>query len=166
VGLYPIAQVNIARLRAPLEDPLLRGFVARLDEINGLADRSPGFIWRLQTSEGNATYLRPYGDERILFNLSVWQSVEQLRSFVYRSMHLELIRQRADWFEKFEGAYSALWWVPVNHIPSVDEAKKRLEHLENIGPTQYAFTFQKVFSPTEEFQRAIDWSSFLPCPAT
>jgi Domain of unknown function (DUF3291) len=98
--------------------------------------------------------------------MSVWQSVEQLRSFVYRSMHLELIRQRADWFEKFEGAYSALWWVPVNHIPSVDEAKKRLEYLERNGATQYAFTLQKVFSPTEEFQRAIDWSSFLPCPAT
>lgn len=165
MSVYHIAQVNIARLRAPLEHPLLRGFVVRLDEINGLADGSPGFIWRLKTAEGNATYLRPYGDERILFNMSVWQSVEHLRNFVYRSMHVELIRQRADWFEKFEGAYSALWWVPENHVPGVDEAKKRLEHLEKNGPTQYAFNFQKVFSATEEFQRTIDWSSFLACPA-
>lgn len=167
MNTYQIAQVNIARMRGPLDSALMATFVARLDEINRLADRSPGFVWRLQAPDGNApaTYLRPYEDDRILFNMSVWNSIEHLKHFVYRSMHVELIRHRAEWFEKFQGAYSALWWVPIGHIPSIDEAKKRLEYLERNGPTQFAFTFQKVFPATEEFQRAIDWSSFLACPA-
>jgi len=160
-----IAQVNIARMRGALEDPVMRGFVARLDEINALADRSPGFVWRLQTSEGNATYLRPYGDDRILFNLSVWETVEDLRNYVYRSEHAELIRQRRDWFEKFEAPFLALWWVPGGHLPSVDEAKKRLDHLQSNGPTAFAFTFRALFPPDEEFTRSTDWSAFEPCPA-
>ena len=162
---YHVAQVNIARMRAPLEEPLMAGFVARLDEINALADRSPGFVWRLQTPAGNATYLRPYDDDRILVNMSVWESVEALKDYVYRTAHAELLRERKEWFEKFAGAYVALWWVPRGHVPGVDEAKKRLAHLEAHGPTQFAFTFKTVFPPDEEFQRAIDWSSFEPCPA-
>src|SRR5579871_6617364 len=99
-------------MRAPLEDPLMAGFVNRLDEINALADLSPGFVWRLQTPAGNATYLRPYNDDRILVNMSVWESIEALKNFVYRSAHKELFRQRQDWFEKLAGASVALWWVP------------------------------------------------------
>ena len=161
-----IAQVNIGRMNAALDDPVMAGFVARLDEINALADRSPGFVWRLQSSAGNATYLRPYDDDRILFNLSVWQSIDQLRQYVYRTAHAELLRQRRDWFEKFAGAYVALWWVPAGHLPSVDEAKKRLAHLDTQGPTPFAFTFKKTFPPDEGFVQSIDWSSFKPCPAT
>lgn len=163
---YRLAQVNIARMKGPLDSPVMAGFVARLDQINALADSSPGFVWRLQAPEGNSAYLRPYDDDRILINMSVWETLDHLRSFVYRSMHVELIRQRADWFEKFKGAYAALWWVPAGYLPGVDEAKKRIEFLEANGPTQFAFTFQKVYSPTEDFQRRIDWASFLPCPAT
>jgi len=163
---YHIAQVNIGRIKAALEDPVMSGFVARLDEINALADRSPGFVWRLQSTGGNATYLRPYDDDRILINMSVWQTVESLRDYVYRTAHAELLRHRQEWFEKFAGAYAALWWVPAGHIPSVDEAKKRLAHLDRHGPTQFAFTFKTVFQPDEEFQQGIDWSSFKPCPAT
>jgi len=162
---YHIAQVNIGRMRGALEDPVMAGFVARLDEINALADCSPGFVWRLQTPEGNATYLRPYDDDRILFNMSVWESVDALRDYVYKSAHAELIRQRKDWFEKFIGAYVGLWWVPVGHRPSVDEAKKRLAYLDKYGPTEFAFTFKTIVQPDEQFQQAIDWSSFLPCPA-
>lgn len=162
---YHIAQVNIGRMRGALEDPVMAGFVARLDEINALADCSPGFVWRLQTPEGNATYLRPYDDDRILFNMSVWESVDALRDYVYKSAHAELIRQRKDWFEKFIGAYVGLWWVPVGHRPSVDEAKKRLAHLDKYGSTEFAFTFKTIYQPDEQFQQAIDWSSFLPCPA-
>src|SRR5690349_23707139 len=109
---YHVAQVNIGRVKAPVEDPLMSGFVARLDEINALADRSPGFIWRFQTSQGNATYLRPYDDDRILFNMSVWDSIESLKRYVYYTAHVELFRNRQAWFEKFAGAYVALWWVP------------------------------------------------------
>jgi hypothetical protein len=162
---YHIAQVNIGRVRAPLEDPRMAGFVNRLDDLNALADRSPGFVWRLQTSAGNATYLRPYDDDRILVNMSVWENVELLRHYVYRTAHAELLRQRQEWFEVFAGAYTALWWVPAGHLPGMDEARKRLAHLEEHGPTEFAFTFKTVFPPDEEFQQGIDWTSFEPCPA-
>jgi len=117
---YHIAQVNIGRIRASLDDPIMAGFVARLDEINALADRSAGFVWRLQASEGNATYLRPYDDDQILINMSVWETVDALKHYVYRSVHAEPLRQRHEWFEKFAGAYLALWWVPAGHIPGID----------------------------------------------
>jgi hypothetical protein len=163
--LYHIAQVNIGRIRAELEDPIMAGFVNRLDEINALADSSPGFVWRLQTDQGNATYFRPFGDERTLLNMSVWQDIASLRHYVYQTAHRELLRQRHAWFEKFESGYMALWWVPVGHSPGIDEAKQRLAHLDAHGPTQFAFTFHSIFEPDYEFQQSIDWSSFEPCPA-
>ena len=162
---YHIAQVNIGRVKAPLDDPIMAGFVNRLDEINALADGSPGFVWRLQTPEGDATYLRPYDDDRVLINMSVWETVDALKHYVYHTVHAQLLRQRQEWFEKFAGVYLALWWVPAGHIPGIDEAKKRIAYLEAHGPTQFAFTFKAVFQPDEEFQRGIDWSSFQPCPA-
>ncbi|MBV8520476.1 MAG: DUF3291 domain-containing protein [Acidobacteria bacterium] len=139
-----IAQVNIARMKEPLDSPVMAGFVARLEEINALADGSPGFVWRLQTGEGNATYLRPYDDERILFNLSVWKDIESLKQYVYRTAHAELLRDRRSWFDQFAGASVALWWVPAGHIPSIDEAKERLAHLEAHGATEFAFTFKSL----------------------
>ena len=161
-----IAQVNIGRVKAPVEDPIMAGFVARLDEINALAECSPGFVWRLQTSEGNATYFRPYPeDDRILINMSAWETIESVRHYVYQTAHAELLRQRQAWFEKFAGSYTTLWWVPAGHRPGMDEATKRLAHLEKHGPTQFAFTFKATFEPDEQFQKAIDWSSFQPCPA-
>jgi len=162
---YHIAQVNIGRVRAPIGDPLMAGFVGRLDDLNALADHSPGFVWRLQTSEGNATYFRPYDDDRILMNMSVWESIDALRHYVYQTVHAELLRQRHEWFEKFTGTYTALWWVPAVHRPGIDEARKRLAHLEKHGPTEFAFTFKTTFQPDEHFQQAIDWLSFQPCPA-
>ena len=162
---YHLAQVNIGRVRAPLDDPIMAGFVNRLDEINALADGSPGFVWRLQTTEGNATYFRPYDDDRILMNMSVWETIEALQQFVYRTAHAEVLRQRREWFEKFERSWLALWWVPVGHRPGVDEARKRLAYLEVHSDSEFAFTFKKTFPPDEEFQRGIDWSSFAPCPA-
>ncbi|HWW60983.1 MAG TPA: DUF3291 domain-containing protein, partial [Thermoanaerobaculia bacterium] len=119
MSTFNIAQVNIARMKAPLDSPVMAGFVARLAEINALADRSPGFVWRLQTDEGDATYLRPYEDDRILFNLSVWDSVDALKTYVYKTAHAELMRDRRSWFEHFGGSYVALWWVPAGHIPGV-----------------------------------------------
>lgn len=165
MSTYHIAQVNIGRVKAPVEDPIMAGFTSRLDEINALADGTPGFIWRLQTPAGNATYFRPYEDDRVLMNMSVWASIEALRKYVYQGAHVELLRQRHLWFEQFAGVYTALWWVPAGHIPGIDEAKKRLAHLEQHGPTQFAFTFKTTFEPDEEYQRTIDWTSFQPCPA-
>ena len=144
----------------------MRGFVARLDEINALADGSPGFVWRLQTDAGNATYLRPYDDDRIIINLSVWETMEDLRRFVYGGNHAEVLRQRGDWFEKLDSPVVALWWIPAGHVPSVDEAKKRLSHLKKHGSTPFAFSFRSLFPPDDEFARATDWSAFEPCPAS
>jgi Domain of unknown function (DUF3291) len=157
-GRMHLAQVNIARVKAPLSEPLMAGFVGRLDEINALADRSSGFVWRLQTAAGNATDLRPYDDDLILVNMSVWESFEALQAFVYRTAHIEVLRKRYDWFEKFEGVYAALWWVPAGHIPSVDEAKERLAHLTAHGPTPFAFTFQVRFQPNEAHMEASERS--------
>jgi hypothetical protein len=162
---YHIAQINIARMKAALEDASNSGWVSRLDEINALADQAPGFVWRLKTEEGNATYLRPFDDNQIIVNMSVWESVEHLKEYVYKSAHAELLRARKEWFEHFEGAYVALWWVPEGHNPSVDEAKKRLKHLEEHGPSQFAFTFKAIQPPDEGFLASLDWSIFLPCPA-
>jgi uncharacterized protein DUF3291 len=166
---YHVAQVNIGKIRAELDDPIMAGFVGRLDEINVLAEGSPGFVWRLKEEQGkgqgNATYLRPFSDERMLLNMSVWKSVEELRHYVYHTAHVELLRERHAWFEKFAGSYTTLWWVPEGHLPGIDEAIKRLEHLEAHGPTQFAFTFKQVFEPEEAFQSKIDWRAFRPCAA-
>ena len=163
---FHIAEVNIGRVRAPLEDEIMQGFVARLEEINALADGAPGFVWRLKSDVGPSSYLHPYDDERILVNMSVWESVEALKDYTYRTVHAELLRGRHNWFEKFEGVYLALWWVPAGHTPSIDEAKKRLAHLEEHGPSQLAFTFKTVQPPDESFLAGLDWSIFAPCPAT
>jgi hypothetical protein len=114
---HTISLKSTSRVTAPLDDPRMAGFVDRLGEINALADSRPGFVWRLQTTEGNATYLRPFDDGRILVNMSVWESVEMLRRYVYHTALVELPRRRARWFEHFAGAYLALWWVPARHIP-------------------------------------------------
>ncbi len=164
---FHIAQINIARAVADLDSPQLANFVARLDEINALAEGSPGFVWRLKADDGMpSSYLRPYEDERLLINMSVWESVEALKHYVYKTAHAELLKQRREWFEHFSGAYLAMWWVPAGHIPGIDEAKKRLAHLEEHGPSQFAFTFKTIQPPDEPWLRAFDWSIFTPCPAT
>lgn len=157
--MHSLAQVNIARMLAPLSNPLMAEFVARLDRVNAFADGSPGFNWRLQTPEGNATDVRAYVDDMILFNMSVWASLEDLARYVYasESMHRDVMKQRRRWFQRFDGPYMALWWVPQGHIPTVEEAKERLEHLRSHGETSYAFSFKKPFP-------APDASSEQPSP--
>jgi hypothetical protein len=143
---YQIAQVNIARAREPLDSRLLAEFVAALEPVNALADRSPGFVWRLQTEEGDATSIRAFEDELMIVNLSVWESIDALWRFVYDGKHLEVMRRRREWFERIE-RHLALWWVPAGHRPEVDEAKERLEHLRLRGPGAHAFTFKRHFPP-------------------
>jgi hypothetical protein len=142
---WQLAQVNIALLRAPLEAPELAGFVAGLEPINQLADQSPGFVWRLQTEEGDATALRVFDDDRILVNLSVWESVAALWNFVYASRHLDLLRRRREWVRRLGDAHLALWWVPRGHRPSIEEAKQQLALLGLLGPSPEAFTFREPF---------------------
>lgn len=142
---FELAQLNVARMREPLESPLMADFVANLERINALAESSAGFIWRLQTDEGDATALRPLGDD-MLVNLSVWKDVESLRQFVYVSAHVEILRRRQEWFERMQQSAFVLWWVPRGHRPDVFEAKDRLDHLHANGPTATAFTFRHQFA--------------------
>lgn len=137
-------------MKAPLDDPVMEGFVARLEPLNALADRSPGFVWRLQGEEGNATAIRVFDDDLILFNMSLWESIDALQSYVYHSDHIEALRQRSDWFEPYAKASLVLWWVPAGHEPSVREARERLEMLWNDGPSASAFTFRTHFPATSE----------------
>jgi Domain of unknown function (DUF3291) len=162
---YHLAQVNIGRALAPVDDPIMAEFMALLDEINSLADRSPGFVWRLQTEEGNASAFRPYEDDRILINLSVWKSLEELKTFVYKSAHTPVMQRRRQWFEKFDGVYMALWWVEAGHIPDIAEAKDRLEYLARHGESEMAFTFKHSFPPPGESSDKWIVTPFDPCPA-
>jgi len=146
---YHLAQVNVARLLAPLESPLLAGFVAALEPINALADGSPGFVWRLQTPDGDATSIRAFDDLMIIVNMSVWESLDALGAFVYRSPHVRVMRDRKQWFAHMREAYMTLWWVRAGDLPTVEAAKERLEYLRAHGPTPYAFTFKRPFTPRQ-----------------
>src|ERR671933_136327 len=140
---FHLAQLNIALPRAPLDAPLLAEFVARLEPVNAQADSSPGFVWRLQTEEGDATGIRAFGDDRLIVNMSVWESLEDLRAFVYGNRsHLAAMRRRREWFTRMADAFMVLWWVPAGHRPSVAEAERRLELLRALGPSPEAFTFR------------------------
>lgn len=143
---YHLAELNIATLKAPLDSPDLADFVANLDRINALAEADPGFIWRLKTDEGNATALRPLGDD-VIVNLSVWANVDALHRYVYASEHVEFMRRRREWFERMAEAFMVLWWVPVGHRPSLAEALERLGLLRAHGPTPDAFTFRQPCPP-------------------
>lgn len=145
---FQLAQANIARMRAPLDDPLMQGFVARLEPLNALADSSPGFVWRLQTEEGNATEVQVFDDELVLFNLSVWESIEALQSYVYKSNHVGAVQKRAEWFERPTKPPLVLWWIEAGHVPTDAEAKARFELLWENGPSPEAFTFRKRFDPS------------------
>ncbi len=144
---FELAQLNVGRMLAPIESPEIAGFVAQLEPINRLADASPGFIWRLQSDTGNATDIRPTEDDLFLINMSVWSSIEALRAFTYSTAHVEVLRQRREWFERLATAHLVLWWVPVGHRPTVEEALDRLERLRRDGPTPAAFTFRTPFEP-------------------
>jgi len=148
---YHLAQVNIAQLKDAIDSPLLADFVAQLDPVNALADAAPGFVWRLQTEDGNATAISGFEDDigesaGVITNMSVWESVDELSAFVFSDEHLAVMRRRREWFEKMSDAYLALWWVPAGHIPTVAEAEERVAHLRRYGATPYAFTLRNPFA--------------------
>ncbi len=142
-----LAQINIAQALAEMDDPIMHGFVSRLDEINALADDAPGFVWRLQTGDGDALSLRVFDDPMLIINMSVWENVETLKTFTYKTMHVQVFKERKTWFTKLGRPHLAMWWVPAGHIPTLDEAKEKLELIAERGPTPKAFTFSKVFAP-------------------
>jgi hypothetical protein len=142
---WHLAQINIGRLAAPQGNPRVQPFFDALDAVNALAESSPGFVWRLTGEGNNATDLQPTTDPLLIVNMSVWTDADALFAFVYRSAHTPVMAGRRDWFERFEGAYQALWWLPVGTLPTINDGLSRLWHLDRFGPTPHAFTFKARF---------------------
>jgi hypothetical protein len=165
MSAYELAQLNIGTIKAPMDSPVMAGFASNLDRINALAEATPGFVWRLQTDEGDATSIRPFDNENMLVNMSVWRDLESLNQYVYNSAHVELMRRRREWFERMSEAFLVLWWVPSGHRPSVAEAISRLELLRTKGPTPEAFTFRNAFPPPEARSSGPAVSFGADCPA-
>ncbi len=141
-----LAQLNIAKARAPMEDPLLKEFVDNLEPINQLAEQSPGFIWRLQDESGAATSFQAFEDPLIISNMSLWKSVQHLKDFIYKTHHLDFLVRKEDWFERLPEGNQVMWWVEDDHRPNLEEAKQRLMYLREHGESPYAFTFRGNFS--------------------
>jgi hypothetical protein len=166
MSAYELAQLNIGVIKGPMDSPVMADFAANLERINEVAEQTPGFVWRLQTEAGDATAIRPFEDENMLVNMSVWRDVESLNRYVYHSAHVELMRRRREWFERMPEAFLVLWWVPKGHRPGVAEAIARLHALRANGPTAQAFTFRQAFPPPDAVQSRplVDFGD--ECPAT
>jgi hypothetical protein len=136
-----------------MDDPMIDDFRTNLDPINALAEVSPGFVWRLQDEDGNATGIKPFGDELEIINLTVWESIDALADFTYRSAHKEILRRRREFFEAPNKPIICLWWIPEGTIPTIEDAITRLEHLRAHGPTPTAFTFRERFEPGDDTAR-------------
>ncbi|MCY0933382.1 DUF3291 domain-containing protein [Streptomyces sp. H34-S4] len=144
---HELAQVNISRLKYPLDSPELKDFVDGLDHVNAVADAAQGFVWRLEGEGGDATGVRVFDDEWIIINMSVWRDADSLNSFMYAGRHRELMARRREWFEHVKEAMTALWWVPAGKRPTVADAEERLVHLREHGPTPHVFTLREQFPP-------------------
>jgi hypothetical protein len=142
---YHLAELNVGRMRFPLTDARMAAFVEQLAPINALADGTPGFIWRLQSEAGDATALRPFPDDMMIVNFSVWETIDALFQYTYYSDHAKVFRDRKQWFEMMREHYLVMWWIPAGHIPTLVEAKERLEALRRDGPTAFAFNFKERF---------------------
>lgn len=142
-----LADFNIARLRAPVDDPMIDDFRNNLELINRLAEETPGFVWRLQDDSGDATHFHPYGDPLVIVNLAVWESIDALHEFTYRTDHKDFLRRRREWFEAPTEPILALWWIPAGTLPTIEESVERLAHLREHGPTPYAFDFRTRYEP-------------------
>jgi len=147
---WQLAQLNIASMLAPIDSPVLADFVAELDRINGIADQAPGFVWRLQAEDGNATELEHGFGAEFIVNMSVWESMEDLHNYVYKTAHAQIMSRRKEWFHRMTDAYTVLWWVREGHRPTVVEAEAKLALLQSGGPGPNAFTFKNSYpKPTQ-----------------
>ena len=144
---YQLAQFNVARMiGVTIEDPIMKEFVDNSDQVNLLAEKSKGFVWRLKDESNNSISFNPFNDDQVLINLSVWEDIEPLEHFTYKTFHTEFIKRRKEWFQKYGKAHYVLWWIKKNQFPTVTEAIEKLEYLQNHGPTADAFTFRSKFS--------------------
>ena len=167
---FDLAQVNVSRLLAPLDQPLLAQFMAALDEVNASGDEAAGFRWRLQTEDGNATSVRAFGwdvadSHGVIVNLTTWSSVETLADLVFSGRHLEVMRRRREWFARAAEPMTALWWVPAGHRPSTDEAEERVRRLRQHGPTPYVFSFRAPFPRPDQPGQSVRSDDGWLCPA-
>ena len=161
---YHLAQVNIARLKAPLDSPQLKDFVDNLDRINELAEKSEGFVWRLKGEGNDATALRPFGDD-VIVNMSVWRDADALRNYVYKSPHTAIMKRRREWFSRMAESYACLWWITAGHLPTVQEAAERLDLIRKQGPTAESFNFGEAFSAPDAVEGGERFSFRDTCPA-
>jgi hypothetical protein len=145
---HHLAQINVARLVAPTDSPVVAEFMEALDAINAVAERSPGYVWRLQDDTGNATDILITDDPFFIVNMSVWESLETLREYVYKTAHVEYLKRRREWFEKAVELHMGLWWVPAGEVPSSEEGLRRVQLIREQGPTAEAFTFAQAFAPS------------------
>ncbi len=144
---YNIAEINIARMKGvDINDPIMKEFVENLDAVNQIAESSEGFIWRLKDDNNNATSLNPYDDEQVIINVSVWESIETLENFMYKTFHSEFLKRRKEWFVAYGTAHTAMWWVTAGHTPTLQEAVDKLDHLQKNGASADSFDFRNKFA--------------------
>jgi hypothetical protein len=155
---YHLAEINIAQMIAPMDSPIMAEFKNNLERINGLGEQSPGFVWRLKDDSGDATSIKVFDNDAMIINMTVWESIEALYDFAYKSDHTEFFRRRREWFDKLDIPVVVLWWIPAGHIPTIDEAKAKLDYLKEHGVTPLAFTFKQRFTVEEML-------AFSPNPA-
>lgn len=141
-----LVQLNIALSKYPLDAPELRDFVDNLDLVNGIAEQSEGFVWRLKDESGDATSIKLFDDPNMIVNMSVWDNVDALKNFIFRTHHRDFMRRKGEWFHRLAEDTYVLWWVQDNHQPTPEEALERLQHLRENGDTPYAFTFKTNFT--------------------
>lgn len=146
MGEYQIAEINVARMKGvEINDPIMKEFVDNLDRVNALAESSEGFVWRLKDDSNNASSFNPYNDEQVIINVSVWQSIETLENFMYKTFHTEFLKRRKEWFHTFGKAYTAMWWISKGQFPTVQEAVEKLGYLQKNGASEIVFDFRKKY---------------------
>ncbi len=146
MGNHQLAQINIGRIKGvTINDPVMKEFVDNLERVNSLAETSKGFVWRLKDESNNATNLNPYNDEQVIINISVWETIEDLETYVYKTFHTDFLRRRKEWFQTYGKAYTAMWWVPSGQFPSIQEAVEKLDLLQKNGASADVFDFKKRF---------------------
>ena len=149
---HQLAQINVATMvGTDMDDPVMQYFKDNLDRINVIAESSPGFVWRLKDESDNATSFDPYDDPKVIINISVWEDVESLKNFTYKSMHKELVRRRKEWFHHPVKMHYALWWVAKGAYPTIDQAITRLDHIQKNGSSPTAFDFKEPFPQPDQF---------------